>query len=70
MEGLLRRRHQRVALVEAKLRGLDPKGPLSRGFVLAWDDQGRPITSAAAARPGEVAKLQWLDGERTARIES
>lgn len=69
MVDLLSRRHQRLELLKANLSGLDPKGPLSRGFVLARDDQGRPITSASAAPPGEVARLQWLDGERTARIE-
>ena len=69
MVNLLARRQQSLELIKANLVGLDPKGPLSRGFVLAWDGQGRPITSALAATPGEVARLQWLDGERTARIE-
>jgi exodeoxyribonuclease VII large subunit len=69
IENLLFRRQQRLDLLKANLAGLDPKGPLSRGFVLARDAQGRPITSASAARPGETAQLQWLDGERTARIE-
>ncbi|MBL0311372.1 MAG: exodeoxyribonuclease VII large subunit [Holophagaceae bacterium] len=66
---LLWRRHQRLDLLKANLVGLDPTGPLSRGFVLAKDGRGRPITSASAVHPGEVANLQWLDGERTARFE-
>ncbi len=69
MENFLSRHHQRLEVLKATLTGLDPTGPLSRGFVLARDDQGRPITSASAATPGELARLQWLDGERTARIE-
>ena len=69
IENLILRRHQRLELLKANLAGLDPTGPLSRGFVLARDAQGRPITSASAACPGELAHLQWLDGERTARIE-
>ena len=69
MADLLSQRHQRLALLKANLAGLDPKGPLSRGFVLARDEHGRPITSASDAIPGEVARLQWLDGERRARIE-
>ncbi len=69
METLLSRRGQRLEVLKANLAGLDPKGPLSRGFVLAWDGRGRPITSASAARPGDLARLQWLDGERGARIE-
>lgn len=69
MGNLLARQHQRLELLKASLASLDPKGPLSRGFVLARDGQGRPITSASAALPGEVTHLQWLDGERTARFE-
>ncbi len=69
MENLWSRRQQRLELLKANLAGLDPTGPLSRGFVLARDDQGRPITSASALHPGELALLQWLDGERTVRIE-
>lgn len=69
MENLLSRRHQRLEVLKANLAGLDPTGPLSRGFVLARDEKGLPITSALDARPGEMAHLQWLDGERTARIE-
>ena len=62
-------RQQRLELLKANLTGLDPTGPLARGFVLVRDEAGKPITSASAAPPGAIAKLQWLDGERTARIE-
>jgi exodeoxyribonuclease VII large subunit len=69
IETVLSRRQQRLEVLKANLAGLDPKGPLSRGFVLVRDEQGRPITSASATHPGDMARLQWLDGERTARIE-
>ncbi|MBL0211843.1 MAG: exodeoxyribonuclease VII large subunit [Holophagaceae bacterium] len=69
MENLVLRRRQRLELLKASLAGLDPTGPLSRGFVLVRDEQGRPITSASTALPGGIARLQWLDGERTARFE-
>jgi len=61
---------QRLALLGAKLEGLDPKGPLARGFVLVKDADGQPLTSAAKAPEGAAVSLQWLDGERKARIES
>jgi exodeoxyribonuclease VII large subunit len=60
---------QRLALLGAKLAGLDPKGPLARGFVLVKDASGQPLTSAAQASVGSAVALQWLDGERKARIE-
>lgn len=66
---LLRRALQRTELLNANLAGLDPKGPLKRGFALVLDAQGRPMTSAASIKSGEVARLQWLDGERTARMD-
>lgn len=66
---LLSRRRQRLEVLKAGLTGLDPTGPLSRGFVLVRNAHGRPVTSALDVRPGESASLQWLDGERTARIE-
>ncbi len=69
MVNVLSHHEQRLALLKANLAGLDPKGPLSRGFVLALDEQGRPITSASSVHPGDFTHLQWLDGERTARIE-
>jgi exodeoxyribonuclease VII large subunit len=61
---------QRLALLGARLEGLDPKGPLTRGFVLVKDAAGQPITAAAKAPKDAAVSLQWLDGERKARIES
>ncbi len=69
MGNSLLRVHQRMEILKANLAGLDPKGPLSRGFALVRDKHGKPITSASATQPGDAAHLQWLDGERTARIE-
>jgi exodeoxyribonuclease VII large subunit len=60
---------QRLAVLFERLKGLDPKAPLQRGFALALDAEGRPITAAAEVRTGDALRLQWLDGERKARIE-
>jgi exodeoxyribonuclease VII large subunit len=67
-EARLRRRAHAFELIQERLRALDPKGPLQRGFVLALDPGGRPITSGAALQPGAPLRLQWLDGERKAEI--
>ncbi|MEE8202740.1 MAG: exodeoxyribonuclease VII large subunit [Alphaproteobacteria bacterium] len=42
---------------------------LERGFVLARDDAGRPVTSAAAAKPGSGLALTFKDGERHATVD-
>lgn len=62
-------RGRRLEVLEARLHGLDPKGPLQRGFVLAKDDEGRPVVSAEALPPGAPVRLQWLDGERRGRLD-
>lgn len=58
----LRKRHLEV--LEARLSGLDPKGPLQRGFTLVMDGEGRLVTSSQALPAGADVRLQWLDGER------
>jgi len=67
--GALQRRNQRLAVLAERLRGLDPAGPLQRGFVLALDAEGRPVTSARALPAGADLGLRWQDGERKARLE-
>lgn len=69
MEKALRHRSHAFELLQERLKALDPKGPMARGFVLALDAQGRPITSAASAQPGDRLRLQWLDGEHRAEIQ-
>ncbi len=68
-ETLLRKRGHAFELLQERLKALDPRGPLKRGFVLALDDMGRPVTAASQATVGSTLQLQWADGERTARIE-
>jgi exonuclease VII large subunit len=53
-----------VEVLAARLSGLDPKGPLLRGFTLVMDREGRLVTSSRALPAGADVRLRWLDGER------
>ena len=65
----LQRRDQRRAVLAERLLGLDPTGPLQRGFVLALGPDGRPVTRAAALPTGASLRLRWVDGERKATLD-
>jgi exodeoxyribonuclease VII large subunit len=65
----LQRRDQRLAIVSERLQGLDPTGPLQRGFVLALGPDGRPVTRAGALPAGSGLRLRWKDGERKATLD-
>ncbi len=59
--------------LKAHARLLDGYGyqqALERGFVLARDDAGRPVTSAAEAVPGKGLALTFKDGERHATVDA
>ncbi len=51
------------------LGGLGYQQVLERGFVLARDDAGRPVTTVAAATPGMGLALTFRDGERHATVD-
>lgn len=57
---------RRLDVLQARLAGADPTGPLGRGFVLATTPDGRPVTSAQALPAGSGLCLKWKDGERGA----
>jgi exodeoxyribonuclease VII large subunit len=65
----LQRRDQRLAVLAERLLGLDPTGPLRRGFVLAFGPDGRPVTRAAVLPSGASLHLRWEDGERKATLD-
>ena len=65
----LQRRDQRLAVLAERLLGLDPTGPLRRGFVLALGPDGRPVTRAAVLPSGASLRLRWEDGERKATLD-
>ncbi|GLH71593.1 exodeoxyribonuclease 7 large subunit [Geothrix limicola] len=65
----LQQRDHRLAVQAERLQGLDPTGPLSRGFVLALGPDGKPVTRALALPPGAALRLRWRDGERKATLD-
>ena len=47
----------------ARLESVSPLAVLQRGYVLASDPAGHPLTSAGAVRPGARLRLRFADGE-------
>lgn len=70
VQQVLGSRSRRLEVLMTRLQGLDPKGPLQRGFVLATDTEGRPVTSARTLPGGAPIGLRWLDGERKGHLDS
>lgn len=64
---LTRHRH-RVEALERELHALDPQRPLRRGYVRVERD-GRPVLRSSALSSDDPVTLQFLDGEKRARIE-
>ncbi len=72
LQGLRRMLGEATRRLEAQARLLDGFGyqqVLARGFVLARNDAGHPVTSAAAATPGTGLALIFHDGERHATVD-
>ena len=66
---LIQSRDQRLAVLAERLQGLDPTGPLQRGFVLALGLDGRPVLHAGTLPSGAPLRLRWQDGERGATLD-
>ena len=63
-------RHQRLASLEGRLRALDPRQVLARGFAWLSDDRGIPITTASALSAGQQVRAELVDGQATATLSS
>jgi exodeoxyribonuclease VII large subunit len=57
------RRRARLESAAGRLHALSPLATLARGYAVARDDSGRPLTSAASFEPGMHFKLVLRDGE-------
>ena len=65
----LRARRDALRRASVALRAHDPERTLERGYALAEDADGEPVTSAAAAVAAGRVRLRFADGRVGARIE-
>jgi exodeoxyribonuclease VII large subunit len=59
----------RVDTAEARLRALDPRRVLERGYTITRDAHGRAVRAAAATASGELLVTETADGEIRSRVE-
>jgi exodeoxyribonuclease VII large subunit len=65
----LHRRRASLRHVDMALRAHEPERTLERGYALAEDAAGEPVTGAAEARAAGRVRLRFADGRVGARIE-
>jgi exodeoxyribonuclease VII large subunit len=58
----------RLDLLESRLKALDPRQVLTRGYAWVTDPQGRPIVSAVGLDVGQQVRAVWADGEALAQV--
>lgn len=61
---------QRLAVLCAKLKELDPTQVLERGYSMSYAGDGRLITHVSGLLPGESMQVRFRDGSATTTIES
>lgn len=64
------RAQARLEALGERLRSVDPRTVLARGYAWVQDDAGCPLTSVSKVAPGQRVTAVWADGEARARIES
>jgi exodeoxyribonuclease VII large subunit len=64
---VIERHKTRLGRLHDRLRGVDPEGPLRRGYALV-DRAGRPVRRADPLHPNDAIVLHFQDGDRHARI--
>lgn len=57
-----------TALVR-EVAGQGPEKTLGRGFAVVRDEHGRPLTSAAGAKPGAGVEIEFRDGRVAAQVK-
>ena len=50
-----------------EVTGQGPQKTLGRGFAIVRDEQGKPIASAAGAKPGVGMEIEFRDGRLAAQ---
>jgi exodeoxyribonuclease VII large subunit len=67
-DALEARRREALRAHAAAIRGHDPERALERGYAIALDGDGRPLSSAAAVRESSNFELRMADGNVPARV--
>jgi exodeoxyribonuclease VII large subunit len=68
-ERALQRRRQALERIALTLRAHDPERTLERGYALAENAEGDPVTTASAAAAAGAVRLRFADGRVRAEIE-
>jgi exodeoxyribonuclease VII large subunit len=69
MTRLLEQRARLLDVTKANLTGLNPEAPLSRGFVMVYNEEKRPVKSSAEVNSNAKLRLQWKDGTRWVSVD-
>lgn len=64
----LERERARLHALALRLRALDPRGVLGRGYAWVEDERGRAITAAAQLAAGQRIRAVWADGAAHASV--
>ena len=64
----LQQRRMQCAAAALRLGGVDPKQVLLRGYAWVEAEDGRPVVSALALRPGQAVRAVWADGRARAQV--
>ena len=59
----------RLEAAESRLRALDPRRVLERGYTITRDERGRTVRTAAAASAGALLVTETADGRIRSRVE-
>jgi len=66
----LSQRHKRFEALAGKLDAMSPLKVLSRGYAVAFDKDGRALTSASSVAVGDPLRIRLRDGELEAAVTS
>lgn len=61
-------RQQRFESLAGRLDAMSPLKVLARGYAVAFDEQGRALTSAAQVEPGDRLRVRLHEGELSASV--
>jgi len=69
MQHLLNYAGQKTGQLSAELEALSPLKTLARGYALATQQNGTPVTSIEHLQPKTPIKLQFYDGQATCEVQ-